>query len=396
MININILYFIDACVAGCAILGLIFVLGNLPASFTSQYKEKTHAQVRFATLDGLRGILALWVVLTHVWSYYFTYFRGKVWDWPSNPYFNQCGNVAVPMFLMITGFLFWGKAIRARGLLNPIKLYINRAKRVLPLYYFLCFVVLLICFSLSPSLVQESGATILSELGSLIIPGKNFIGPIAGIERFFLITPTWTLYFEVVFYLVLPVIGMAAVTTYSSWVFLGLALYGFQLPWAEEHPYFYASFWVGAITAELIERAKINLLYFRARSFGLLIVLLVFIVPLITRGELNLFSFCLVALAFITIVAGNSCLGLLLNPGTQILGTISYSIYLLHMPFLFLWLTWINRFLVIGKLSTLQYVPIEVIYLLFIVYLSLLSYRFIEKRSVDCKINFKLAKSRAN
>jgi peptidoglycan/LPS O-acetylase OafA/YrhL len=395
MINVNIIYFFDACIAGGFVLAIIFLLGRLPANFIKYYKEES-TQVRFATLDGLRGILALWVVLTHIWSYYFTYFRGRVWDWPINPYFNQCGNIAVPLFLMITGFLFWGKAIRAKGLINPLKLYINRAKRILPLYYFLCFIVVLISLSFSKMLSNESGAQLWSELSSLIIPGKNFIGPIAGVERFFLITPTWTLYFEVIFYLVLPVIGLAAVTPCSSWIFLGLSLYGLQLPWAQEHPYFYASFWVGAISAELIERTKLNVQYFRSRIIGFLLIIFICFVPLITHGELNLISFSIAAMAFIVILAGNSCFGLFLKPGAQILGSISYSIYLLHMPFLFLWLTWINDFIGIASLTTLQYVPLELFYLIFIVFLSMGSYRFVEKGLVGWKMNFKLAKSPAS
>jgi peptidoglycan/LPS O-acetylase OafA/YrhL len=49
-------------------------------------------------------------------------------------------------------------------------------------------------------------------------------------------------------------------------------------------------------------------------------------------------------MAFFFFVSGNGLFGLLTMQGTKLLGTISYSIYLLHAMFLFVVFRWANQF----------------------------------------------------
>ena len=369
----------DATIAALAILVLIGFLAHLPAKFLEKFSEGRLGQSRYASLDGLRGFLALWVVLTHLWSYYDRYYRGIIWDWPSNPYFNQCGNIAVPLFLMITGFLFWGKAIRAKGRINTIALYLNRARRVLPLYYFLCVVVVVISLWISkePWVMQQK--TLGQEIVSLIIPGRQFMGPIAGVERFFLITPTWTLYFEVIFYLLLPILALSAFSFLSSGVFLIISLFGLLIPWSQMHPYFYMGFWVGALVAEIVERGKLNLTIFKDTYSNYFILGSIILVPLLTGGELNTFSFSVASVVFFFVICGNTCFELLLNPGARILGAVSYSIYIIHMPLLYVSLMAYNYYFPLAKLSTLEYAPFCIGFVFLVVLISMATFRLIEK-----------------
>src|SRR5476649_2958569 len=60
---------------------------------------------RTGSLDGLRGILALAVMIHHSFTAYGYFMRGQ-WIWSSSSIFNQLGQSSVAMFFMITGFLF--------------------------------------------------------------------------------------------------------------------------------------------------------------------------------------------------------------------------------------------------------------------------------------------------
>ena len=79
-------------------------------------------------LDGLRGLLALGVLASHCdhaheWL--------KTGHWTSNcrliVFFGQG---AVLVFFMITGYLFWSKAIQAKVRVNPVTLWIGRLRRL--------------------------------------------------------------------------------------------------------------------------------------------------------------------------------------------------------------------------------------------------------------------------
>ena len=376
-------YAMQATVVGLGVVIMIWGINFLPDSIIKKYDEKPGHNIRYASLDGLRCFLSLWVVITHVWSYYDKYYRGLIWDWPNNPYFNQCGNIAVPMFLMITGFLFWSKAIRSKGLLNPIKLYINRAKRILPLYYFLCTVVVLSSLYLSKLPWIDIKSSLWGEVISLIIPGKYFVGSIAGVERFFFITPTWTLYFEIIFYLVLPLIGLFAFKRITAYPFLLLSFFGLRWGWAQEHPFFYLAFLMGAVVAEITESGLINLVYFKGKQFDYVIVISVFIIPIISRGQLNYVSFLAACFCFFIIVCGNNCFGILTEAGTRVIGTISYSVYIVHMPIVFFSLMILNKYYLLTSISNIQYAFVNIIILFLCISVSLSTYLVIEKPAMS-------------
>jgi peptidoglycan/LPS O-acetylase OafA/YrhL len=221
--------------------------------------------------------------------------------------------------------------------------------------------------------------TLGQEIVSLIIPGRQFMGPIAGVERFFLITPTWTLYFEVIFYLLLPILALSAFSFLSSGVFLSFSLFGLLFPWSQEHPYFYMGFWVGALVAEIVQRGKFNLSIFKDTYSSYFILGSIILVPLLTGGELNTFSFSVASVVFFFVISGNTCFDLLLNPGARILGAVSYSIYIIHMPILFITLIGFNFYFPIAKLSTLEYAPFCLGFIFLVALISMATYLLIEK-----------------
>ena len=68
---------------------------------------------RTASLDGLRGFLALAVLLSHG-TIYQTYLRTGIWL-PVGGFAGMLGQGGVSMFFMLTGFLFWSRLVRARA-----------------------------------------------------------------------------------------------------------------------------------------------------------------------------------------------------------------------------------------------------------------------------------------
>lgn len=124
-------------------LGTVALLNRLSPSETTQ-------PGRHASIDGLRGHLALAVFIHHgiIWH---SYLRTGLWDAPASNLFNQLGQGSVALFFMITAFLFVGKLLDAKG--KPIdwgRLYMSRVLRLAPLYL-LAMLALTVAFSLIAS-----------------------------------------------------------------------------------------------------------------------------------------------------------------------------------------------------------------------------------------------------
>jgi len=65
---------------------------------------------RYESLDGLRGFLAVGVIVHHGMATYTRVTTG-LWSVGNSATYGLFGTAAVAMFFMITGFLFWGKML---------------------------------------------------------------------------------------------------------------------------------------------------------------------------------------------------------------------------------------------------------------------------------------------
>jgi peptidoglycan/LPS O-acetylase OafA/YrhL len=163
-------------------------------------------QRRYAALDGLRGIAALTVFAIHVWIYQLPNTVELHRDsWEKLVLFE--GRVAFVMFFVLSGFLLYRAFARAGlGRTAPVAVrsyLVRRAARIGPAYY----------------LALAGTLGLLAMAGD--VPGRRLVD--AGeLPMFFLFAQnyspdtllklnaaTWTLTVEVVFYLLLPVIGLA-------------------------------------------------------------------------------------------------------------------------------------------------------------------------------------------
>jgi len=164
-------------------------------------------QRRYAALDGLRGIAALLVFAIHVWIYQLPNTVELRRDsWEKTLLFE--GRVAFVMFFVLSGYLLYRAFARAAlSRSGPVAVgsyLVRRAARITPAYY----------LALAGTLV------LLAAAGD--VPGRRLVD--AGeVPMFFLFAQnyspdtllklnaaTWTLTVEVVFYLLLPLVGLAA------------------------------------------------------------------------------------------------------------------------------------------------------------------------------------------
>jgi peptidoglycan/LPS O-acetylase OafA/YrhL len=369
----------DAALAITGIGVLVAALQILPSRVTQSILDPNDGPSRLESLDGLRGFLAIGVVVTHAWSNYDFYYAGLGWNWPHNPYFVQCGSLAVPIFFMITGFLFWTKSRVAKGRIRILPHYLNRARRILPLYYFLCICVVSLAM-LRAHWPLTDPKHVVSQVLSLAVPGRFPSGPIAGTERFHLMNSAWTLYYEVAFYLALPLFAPMARTRRLAFCFLAIIVVLLAVDRVLVHSYKFSflSFWVGFVVSELLDRYPDKMALLRGRTLAVCAAVGLLFLPLLTHGSLNPLSFGCASLVFAMVAAGNDMLGLLVLRGTRLLGTVSYSVYLMHMFILAIVLGGLNEIHPLSGLSTLSYGAVVAGITFVVVGFSMFSYRFIE------------------
>jgi len=302
---------------------------------------------RLEAVDGLRGFLALGVVLCHIATFQFTA-DGQPWGPHPNPYFRQAGAAAVRMFFMITGFLFWTKALRKGGHLPAWGLYVNRGWRIMPLY--LALVMGLVAWSLlaSGGRLRVAPGQAGLELLSLLVPGFFPDVVVNGFDTTHVLRQSWTLRWEWLFYLSLPLlaqglrsVGRAALVLS---LLLGVLVFSHELRWinlAADWSVF-ATFGIGMLAAWLVQRRP-DWPFARSAPAHALAVCLVVATPLIIHGGLAIVGNLLYGALFVLIVYGNSVCGLLRWRASRLLGEVSYSIYLLHMVVLVAWMAGLER-----------------------------------------------------
>jgi peptidoglycan/LPS O-acetylase OafA/YrhL len=305
-------------------------------------------------LDSLRGLAALSVVIFHVWVYARPV-PGSVFGSPADFALNEA-RLGLILFFALSGFLLYRPWVRAalRGTASPrIGSYlVRRAGRILPAYY-----------------VAIAGAALLLW-GASATPGVD-LPPASGLPLFAVFAqnysmstamtldpPTWTLAVEVSFYLTLPLIGLAAARLGRSrqrQLVLPLALIAGGLAWntftspALPYGHFLPAalpyFGAGMLAGVLVEERSIS----RRWGFWLLVagsgaVLLdaalhsgacpAALTPFVAQTLRNSLS----AAGFAAIVAAVACgprTHPLLNSRPLVaLGTISYGVYLWHLPLL--------------------------------------------------------------
>ena len=336
------------------------------------YREHLRAMGtgRFESIDGLRGFLAIGVFFTHVMATYGYYAQGR-WYSTFSPVYALMGQAGVSLFFMITGFLFWRRALRAKAGLDAPALYASRIRRLVPMYAVSVALVLLVVAVQSGFELREPVVPLLKELRTWLSFGFMSTSDINGVKDAHIINAVyWTLAYEWSFYLALPLLALFA----RGWAFALLAVatifFGIQAPIT-------INFLCGALAALASERGLLDGRL--ARPWLAPLPIAAIAVALLAFDEPNHpAAIGLLFVAFLFVVDGNTLFGLLRTRAAQLFGTVSYSFYLLHCIALFVAFRVVNAVTPVAQLTAAEHWMVATLAALGATLLSTLTYRRIE------------------
>jgi peptidoglycan/LPS O-acetylase OafA/YrhL len=319
---------------GC--MGVLLALARLPVFASADTPPSPHPD-RLATLDGLRGFLALAVFFHHA-AIYHRFLRDGAWVLPPSRFYALFGSVGVLVFFMITGHLFWSRIIGARSRPGWLRLYVGRVFRIGPLYLVAVAGMLAAVFAGTGARLNVPFDQLAGEIGVWLALGL-VVGPDVNLHagtRSILAGVTWTLGYEWIFYLSLPVTALAARGRRAHLPFALAGLAG-SLAWTwlldqpsafASAPVCVASFSVGMTCASLRATRLVPRLPDAAASvLALALVVAVFAAFPVAYGAGPVI---LLGLAFCLIASGCTVFGLLVSRAARRLGDVSYGIYLLQ------------------------------------------------------------------
>ncbi|QEL15199.1 acyltransferase family protein [Limnoglobus roseus] len=304
--------------------------------------------MRHALLDPLRGLAALWVV-----GYHLACFAGE--ESPLGPRFFALGYFGVPMFFVISGYCLTAAARRA--LLTgqpPLPFLLRRMARIYPPLWAAILVAVAV-YALGPASWSRYTAAGWPSYSAADWLGVGLLTKTfqpTGELPWHKFQPVnvafWTLAIEVQFYLVVSLALFSGRWFYRTLIALTVVTSPFLLsPTAYVHAGFLPHWPFFALGMAVVAAREANVATVRsawvpavaAMAFGL------WQAPAVPDGSSKMvaaeFLFA-VGFALAVWLSSSFPLPRLLQPLT-FLGTISYSVYLLHVPLLMAGMDWAAR-----------------------------------------------------
>ncbi len=373
------------------------------AFFSKQLATDLRATTQIFRLDGLRGLLAISVFFSHAVISYFYWMTGS-WGLPPSPFYASLGGVPVLLFFCLSGFLFWNKLLSPKKPIVWSSFYFDRIKRLCPGYF--------LAVSLAFLMVGvETGFKRQVDLGPLVssmlrwlsfgLPFASFPA-LNGFSASTVINAGvfWTLTYEWLFYLSLPVLGFFArgnrlflllAGTLSLYLILRRGIFAREIVDGTAHwlvpnllaflTYLASGFGIGMFGAHCRKRFPHS--DFGKRPVVAVFAVVCFLVALaFPLGENSVRSLVLERLLigtfFFSIVFGNTLFGLLESRAFRLMGLVSYSVYVLHGIFLYGSFLVLSKFSLVNQLNTATFWLFTGAVGLAVVALSAVSYRWIE------------------
>lgn len=311
---------------------------------------------RIATVDGLRGLAIALVLLTHV---------HQALGYPYIQYASIFATVdflrsGVDLFFVLSGFCLFYPLTKPGSRPNWPSFFRRRARRLLPPYYAAIAVLILLPFLIEPAAHRLGLVTSPYQFPDwhqvwthLLIVHPFFSDAFYGLD-----SPLWSLGVEMQFYLAFPLavwlvfrlgwrgVAVLAACTLGYRALVGSsALAGLPIDLNELFPSRWLEFGLGMLVAMQIRRAGNAPLSRRRELFDLVGTVTAYLIAAyFLYGPLDnypyahkdlLFSAGWAAVLYLTCSRGTVLAGMFAAAPLVWLGTISYSVYLIHFPIIF-------------------------------------------------------------
>ena len=350
-----------------------FIVASLLAVRSPFYRSQLAAPAngrvqRAEMIDGLRGWLALGVFFSHT-AYMHTYLTRGEWDFGAWPLFDKAGHVGVSLFFMVTAYLFWGRVLRSNGNLPLKEFFGARLRRIVPMYLASVFMVFLVVAFQSGFQLHEGPIALVKEMRPWFAFGFLTEGDINGVRAHYIEAVHWTLAYEWAFYLLLPILALFAGGARFPLMLAVAAFYCIATPVT-------LCFICGMVVATIVERRLIP--FSLAKRWLTPLPLAALLLAFTYDYTYTPMPLLLLAVFFFFIVKDNSLFGLLGTRGAKLLGTISYSIYLVHCIVLYAVVALVNAYVPISSLGIGTYFSLCGVVGVLTVLLSAATYQHIE------------------
>ena len=316
------------------VAGLAVALGVARVAVLLRFPlPSSGATRRYGYIDGLRGYLALAVMVAHCSGYLRIRLHGEEWHTAQPPaVIGNLGIAGVSLFFMVTGFLFYKKIDKGIKGSAWVELFVKRLFRLYPaalLSISTVVAIVLLRSGLPKSLNASDLLNIVKWISFKSEPD------LFGYPNSFMINGavTWSLWYELIFYFfIIPVIS-AIHQLSKPWLSLGKLV---AIIWAATSildiagiKFLYLPlFTMGMLIFEIVNRGFASRLLRSPEAAALACVSVV--AGLVITDQLVIQS-VLFAPILACAASGNSFSGAISARPSIVLGECSYSIYLFHM-----------------------------------------------------------------
>lgn len=333
----------------------------------------------YKSLDHWRGFAALWVMMFHG-------FRAS-YDKPLYPlveiirFISQPGWLGVHIFFVVSGYCITASAyksiIKQQTPLNFIK---NRFLRLFPVYWSAFLLTIIINLISSPfnktNIWDNFPSTWQSWLGNIFLIQPYLDTPVY-------VVVYWSLVVEFAFYIVVTILLlMAKNINYRTAVFSGVLL-AFVSAFIIIDRVLFIQFWceffcgVLLFTSLLCHHCKKT--YKKNLSLFLIFAMILIAIYLTLNSQLHnqlLFSGIFSLLLYFLYFLDNQICNLSFLNAFQNIGVISYSLYLLHVPFQGRIINLGSRFI---EFDSLEFLFLQILSWIIAIFVSYYFYKIIEK-----------------
>lgn len=321
------------------LISILFVVGCVYLSLISKKVgiQHTEASGFSGALEVLRGIAAVLVFGAHSMMYF-----GYA---PKQVAAASMGEIGVLLFFMLTGHLFWGQ-IRA-GKFDGNTFFLKRIRRLVPIMLVVMATFLVLDW-LQGGLPLPSPQQLLAAFRNFgfgfgkVVNSVGDVNDVFNKDMYLRINTIWTLRWEWMFYLMMPVLatlGSLPKVTGFAVVLILMFMDPFNILQGGTDAVFILAFWLGGLSSSMedLKNTSLKFLFSRSVSSALLLFGILATGAYLFGGELSqknvrvpILIFLVFPIFFYFVASKNYADRLTWVP-LQLAGKISYSFYLWHL-----------------------------------------------------------------